>query len=81
MATEIEKAGIPVAFISAIPAIPLSFGVSRVVQGVAITHLLGNPAASGEREFGIRRTIVEEALASLTHAVSKPTLFDRGSLR
>ena len=40
----------PVAFVSAVPAIPLSLGVPRVVRGVAITHVLGDPALPLARE-------------------------------
>jgi glycine reductase len=80
---ELERAGIPVAFLSAVPAIPLSLGVARVVLGVAIPHVLGDPAATAEREREIRRALLGTALEALQQPVSAPTLFraDLGSRR
>lgn len=63
------------AFVSAVPAIPLSLGVSRVVLGVAIPHLLGDPAATPDRERSIRRALLAKALEALEQPVSAPTLF------
>lgn len=65
------------AFVSAVPAVPLSFGVPRVIQGVAITHVLGEPAAGRERERALRRDMVELALSSITRELAEPTLFRR----
>ena len=76
---ELEKRGIPVAFVSAVPAIPLSLGVSRVVLGVAIVHPLGDRELPPERERRLRRALVETALGTLGQEVSRPTLFRAGS--
>jgi glycine reductase len=75
MAVELERAGVPVAFVSAIPAIPLSLGVARVVLGVAIPYVLGDPRLSPERERSLRRALVETVIRSLEQPVSEPTLF------
>jgi len=75
MAIELENAGIPVAFVSAVPAIPLGLGVGRVVLGVAIPHVLGDPAAAPDRERAIRRALLEKSLEALEQPVSAPTLF------
>jgi glycine reductase len=74
---EAEK--IPTVVISALPDVPLSMGVNRVVPGVAITHLLGDPAQSLKAEQQIRRGILRTALAALAAEVSKPTLFEVGN--
>jgi betaine reductase len=50
-------------------------GVSRVVLGVAIPHLLGDPALPIERERTIRRRLVLKALDALQYEVTAPTLF------
>ena len=71
----------PVAFVSAVPAIPISLGVPRVVRGVAITHVLGDPALSSVREAGLRRRLLETAVQALGREVSGPTLFEGGSGR
>ncbi len=75
MAKEIERLGIPVVVCSAIPAIPLSVGVSRIVQGKAVTYLLGDPTLPGEEEKALRARLTDKALASLTVEVTEPTLF------
>ena len=66
----------PVAFVSAVPAIPLSLGVPRVVRGVAITHVLGDPALPLAREKALRRLLLEAAVEVLEREVSGPTLFE-----
>ena len=46
-----------------------------VVRGVAIPHVMGDPAATPERERSIRRILLEKALEALEQPVSTPTLF------
>jgi glycine/betaine/sarcosine/D-proline reductase family selenoprotein B len=72
---------VPVAFVSAVPAIPLSLGVPRVVRGVAITHVLGDPTLSPAREEDLRRELLEAAVQVLAREVTSPTLFERGRAR
>lgn len=67
----------PVAFVSAVPAIPISLGVPRVVRGVAITHVLGDPALPPAREVSLRRGLLETTVHALAHEVSEPTMFER----
>jgi len=64
-----------VAYCSAIPSIPISMGVPRVVPGIAVTHLLGNPALPPADERELRERLTARALAMLTERVAKPTLF------
>lgn len=61
---------------TAMPAIPLSVGASRVVRGVRVPHVCGDPALSEEKDHELRARIVETALASLTTQVTEPTLFE-----
>lgn len=58
LAKEIERAGIPTVFVTALPTVAEMVGANRVVRGPAITH----PAGLDEQE---RRAIVEQALALL----------------
>ena len=67
--------GIPVAFCSAIPPIPQSVGVSRILHGKAVPYPLGDPALPAEREYALRERLTAKALASLTVQVPGPTLF------
>lgn len=62
--------------ISALPDVPLSMGVNRIVPGVAITHLLGDPSQPPRAEREIRRRLVRTALGALATAVSRPTVFE-----
>jgi glycine/betaine/sarcosine/D-proline reductase family selenoprotein B len=64
-----------VAFCSAIPTIPVSAGVSRVIHGKAVPYLLGDPTLSPEREDALRERLTAKALATLTMEVTQPTVF------
>ena len=75
MTQELERAGIPTALISALPEIPLAMGVARVIPGVAITHLMGDPKLAAEDERRLRTAIVRTAIESLQHAPDRPTVF------
>ena len=61
---------------TAMPAIPLSVGASRVVRGVRVPHVCGDPALSEDRDHELRMRIVTTALNALTTPVSSPTLFE-----
>ena len=66
---------IPVVQISAIPMIPVSVGTSRVVQGISVEHVCGEPELSPERDQRLQKHITMTALEALQTEVDKPTLF------
>ena len=68
MAVEIERRGVPVAMISALPPVALELGANRVIRGVKIPHPCGE-------EPGIREEIVRRALTALATPVDQPTIF------
>ena len=76
MAKEIERAGIPVSIMTAMPAIPLSVGANRVIRGVRVPHVCGDPALSEDKDRQLGERIVRTALLALTAPVSAPTLFE-----
>lgn len=76
MAKEIERAGIPVALISALFSLALTTGAPRVVRGHRIEYVCGNPRLSPEDDLAFGTVIVEKALSALGTRVSEPTLFD-----
>ena len=76
MSKELARAGINVAVVSAIPMIPLSVEVSRVVRGMRVEHVCGDPNLNEENDRRLMRRIVETALQALRTEVSGPTLFD-----
>ena len=61
---------------TAMPAIPLSVGASRVIRGVRVPHVCGDPSLSEDKDHELRERIVETALHALTTEVSRPTLFE-----
>jgi hypothetical protein len=56
--------------------IPLSAEVSRVVKGVRVEHVCGDPALNQEHDLQLMRRIVETALSAMQTDVAGPTLFD-----
>lgn len=63
------------AFCSAIPTIPTSAGVPRIVHGKAVPHLLGDPSLPPDREYALRERLTARALETLTLDVAQPTVF------
>ncbi len=61
---------------TAMPAIPLAVGASRVIRGVRVSHVCGDPALSEEKDWDLGVRIVETALNALVTSVSGPTLFE-----
>lgn len=61
---------------TAMPAIPLSVGASRVVRGVRVPHVCGDPALSDDKDHELRVRIVETALRAIATDVKSPTLFE-----
>jgi glycine reductase complex component B subunit gamma len=75
MARSIEKAGIPVVQITAIPNIAQMLGVNRIVVGEAVPHPTGNPKLDDDKkEKDLRRKYVLKALQLLQTDVEEPTI-------
>ena len=68
--------GIPTAIISAIYELALSTGANRVVKGIRIEHVCGDPTLPPEKDFALGVQITRTALQSLKVKVKEPTLFD-----
>lgn len=75
MAKEFDRAGIPVAHITAFTSIALSVGSNRIVFGGDFTSPSGNPDLPIDREKAYRRRIIDKCLEVLTQDVAEPTLF------
>jgi glycine/betaine/sarcosine/D-proline reductase family selenoprotein B len=69
LAKEIERAGIPTVFVTALPTVATMIGVNRHVHAPAITHPFGLDEAE-------RRRIVECALAMLESEVEPLTVWE-----
>jgi len=64
-----------VVVISALPPLAMQAGANRLVQGVKIEHVCGDPTLSPDVDRALRRHIVERALGALAADVQRPTLF------
>jgi glycine/betaine/sarcosine/D-proline reductase family selenoprotein B len=65
-----------VAVLTALPDVQRSMGVNRIVPGVAITSVLGDPTVPAETERGIRERVVRTALRALAQKVDGPTVIE-----
>ena len=63
------------AVITALPPLALQAGANRVVQGVRIEHVCGDPSLSPEADRALRRRIVELGLRALSTDVPRATVF------
>jgi len=75
MSKELEKAGLPVAIISAMYPVAEQVRANRIVKGVSIPHPCGDPSLPPHLDARLRREIVETALKALESDVKGPTLF------
>jgi glycine/betaine/sarcosine/D-proline reductase family selenoprotein B len=69
LAKEIERAGIPAAYVTSLPTVATMIGANRIVRGPAITHPFGLEPAD-------RRRIVERALELLETDVEPNTVWE-----
>ncbi|PKB80937.1 MAG: hypothetical protein BZY88_07480 [SAR202 cluster bacterium Io17-Chloro-G9] len=65
MATELEKAGIPVCQVTSVMPVAKMVGSNRIVQGQGIVHVMGDASLPPEEEKELRRKTVLEALEAL----------------
>ena len=72
---ELEKAGLPVALMSAMFAVAQQVRANRIVKGVSIPHPCGDPNLSKELDARLRREIIQTALRALESEVTGPTVF------
>jgi len=75
MAVEIERRGLPVAMISALPPVALELGANRVIRGVKIPHPCGEPDGDPAHDRAVREEIVSRALVALATRIERPTIF------
>lgn len=72
---ELDRAGFPVAIISAMYPVAEQVGASRIVKAVAIPHPCGDPSLPPELDGQLRREIVSTALKALESEVKSSTVF------
>ena len=72
---ELDRAGLPVAMISAMYPVAEQVGASRIVKAVAIPHPCGDPSLPAELDGQLRREIIATALKALEEKVERTTVF------
>ena len=72
---ELEKAGLPVALVSAMFPVAMQVRANRIIKGVSIPHPCGDPSLPTELDARLRRVIVRTALKALETNVEGPTVF------
>jgi glycine reductase complex component B subunit gamma len=75
MSKELEKAGLPVALVSAMFPVAQQVRAARIVKGVSIPHPCGDPNLPPELDALLRKQVVETALEALEADVKEPTVF------
>jgi len=63
--TELERAGIAVAQITAVTPVAQAVGANRIVKGRAIVHPTGDVDLPPAEEMELRTQLVQEALKAL----------------
>jgi len=79
MSKELEKAGLPVALVSAMFPVAQQVRATRIVKGVSIPHPCGDPSLPPELDARLRKEIVHTALKALEADVKEPTVFTPNS--
>jgi betaine reductase len=75
MAKEIERSGIPVAYVTTLTSLAEENRANRIVAGIRIPHPLGNPRLTTENEQALRMAVTRRALEALTESVAGPHVF------
>ena len=75
MAKEIERSGIPVAYVTTLTSLAEEIRANRIVAGVRIPHPMGNPVLTAESEHELRLAVTRRALQALTETVDGPRVF------
>ena len=64
------------ALITALPELAASVGAPRVVRGVRIEHVCGDPSLPPHEDAALRYRLVTTALSALETRVERPTIFE-----
>ncbi len=75
IAKEIERGGIPLAYITTMSSLALQMSANRIVTGAGIPRPCGDPTLSDEGDLALRLEIVKCALEALQTDVKGPTVF------
>jgi hypothetical protein len=75
MTSAIEKLGIPIVQITAVPSVSHWVGVTRVLRGSRITNLLGDNKLEKDQEIKLMRRYILRALEMLKRTVDKRQIY------
>lgn len=75
MAKEIERSGLPITVMCNLTNIAKTVGSNRIVPTFSVPYPLGNPQASPEEEWAMRKHRVEVAVEALQTPITEQTVF------
>jgi glycine reductase complex component B subunit gamma len=81
MSKEFDRAGLPVAIITAMAPMAEMLRANRIALGVAIPYPCGDPHLPPAEDFRLRKALVHDALKTLEVEVSGPTVFEPAVLK
>lgn len=70
MVKELERAGFPVAIVTAMWELSRQVGVRRITRAVKIAHPCGDPMLPPQEDRALRRAILMKALGTLEQQVA-----------
>lgn len=73
MTSEIERLGVPVVQVTAVPNVAQMVGVNRILRGQTVPCVVGSSALNKEQEKVLRRKIVLRAIEMLHMEAPGPT--------
>ncbi len=75
MVKEFDKADIPTAHLVNMVPVAKDVGSSRIVPTISIPHPLGDPSLAEDKQYELRKRIVEKALDTLTENIEEQKIF------
>ena len=72
---QLEAAKIPAVHICTVTPISKSVGANRIVPGISIPYVVGNPNVSKEEEKKVRERIISVAIEALQTDISQQKIF------
>ena len=75
MVKEIERTGMPIVQMCNLIPVAKTVGANRIVPTVAIPYPVGDASLEKDKEYAVRRDLVERAVDSLATTIEEATFF------
>ena len=74
IAVEIEKVGLPIVQITAVPTVAQMVGVNRILRGQTVPCVVGDSSLTENQEISLRRRIVSRVIEILQMDAVGPSM-------